>query len=288
MMDGIVTVLKPPGMSSSDVVVDVRKLFLVKRVGHLGTLDPGAAGVLPVCVGRAARLFPFLVDKDKEYRFEIAFGTATDTQDAFGKVVARSDRSVSADALLPALPAFTGTLAQRAPAYSALKHNGQKLYDLALAGKDIPDKTRSITVSALKLLEKTGENRFLLSAVCSRGTYVRTLCQDLGDRIGVPAHMRFLLRTRSGPFTLSDARSVAELQTMRDDGVLERSLTSCEDALAFLPRIALAEDRWQPVKNGLPSHVANAADGLYRLYGDGFLGVGEVRNEQVKLKVHLY
>ena len=287
-MDGIVTVLKPPGMSSSDAVVDVRKLFAVKRVGHLGTLDPGAAGVLPVCVGRAARLFPYLVDKDKEYRFEIAFGKSTDTQDAFGAVTARSDAVVTEAMLLAALPAFSGTLSQRAPAYSALKFNGQKLYDLALQGKEIPDKTRDITLSALTLLERTGENRFLLKVACSRGTYIRTLCHDIGQSIGVPAHMRFLLRTRSGMFTLEEARSVTELLALQQAGRLSDALTPCEDALGFLPRIALAEDRITPCRNGLPTRVAGMADGPCRLYGGGFLGVGEVRNEQVKLKVHLY
>ena len=287
-MDGLVTVLKPPGMSSSDVVVDVRRLFSVKRVGHLGTLDPGAAGVLPVCVGRAARLFPFLVDKDKTYRFEIAFGTATDTQDAFGQVVARSDAVVTEAMLRDALPALTGRIAQKAPAYSALKHNGQKLYDLALAGKEIPDITRDVTVSALTLEEQTDKNLFLLTAVCSRGTYVRTLCQDLGERVGVPAHMRFLLRTKSGSFALSGARSIAELQALRDAGQLETALTPCEDALGFLPAVVLESDRRQPAINGLSSHVGCVADGLCRLYGDGFLGVGAVQNGQAKLKVHLY
>ena len=140
MTEGIVTVLKPPAMSSSDVVVDVRHIFDTKRVGHLGTLDPEAAGVLPVCVGRAVRLFDYLVDKRKTYLCEIAFGAATDTQDAQGAVTETGDAVVSEAALDAVLPRFTGTIVQTPPMYSALKHNGQKLYDLALQGKEIPKK----------------------------------------------------------------------------------------------------------------------------------------------------
>ena len=288
-MDGIVSVLKPPGMSSSDVVVDIRRLFDEKRVGHLGTLDPAAAGVLPVCVGRAARLFPYLVDKEKRYLCEIAFGAATDTQDATGRVIARSDEIVDWQRLSDALPAFTGAILQKAPAYSALKFNGRKLYDLALAGEEIPDKIRPITVSRLTLTERTGENRYLIDIVCSRGTYVRTLCHDIGAYLGVPAHMRFLLRTASGMFVQDGSYTLSELAERKDAGLLAQTLVSCEDALAFLPRAELAADRVQPVKNGLPSCTPGLADGEVRVYGAGeFLGVGRVLDGQVKLKVHLY
>ena len=135
MKEGIVSVLKPPGMSSSDVVGDIRRLFQEKRVGHLGTLDPGAAGVLPVCVGRAVRLFDYLVDKEKTYRFELLFGRETDTQDVYGRVTDRTEKNLSRQELEGLLPRFRGEIIQQAPAYSALKSGGKKLYDLALAGK---------------------------------------------------------------------------------------------------------------------------------------------------------
>ena len=137
--EGVVPLLKPPGLSSSDCVVDVRRLFGEKRVGHLGTLDPGAAGILPVCVGRAVRLFDYLVDKDKTYRFELILGAATDTQDLFGQVVETGPKDIAAADLEAVLPHFRGDLEQVAPAYSALKSNGQKLYDLVLQGKDVPE-----------------------------------------------------------------------------------------------------------------------------------------------------
>lgn len=287
MIEGIVAVLKPPAMSSSDVVVDIRKIFETKRVGHLGTLDPEAAGVLPVCVGRAVRLFDYLVDKRKTYLAEIAFGAATDTQDAQGKIVETSDAVVTGAMLDTVLPCFTGTITQTPPMYSALKFNGQKLYDLALSGKEIPDKSREVEIASLKRVGTRGENRFLIEVVCSRGTYIRTLCADIGAALGVPAHMAFLLRTASGPFTLEHAVSIAELLEMKAEGRLSDALTSCEDAVAFLPRLDLGRDRKRPAMNGLPTRT-NASDGIYRVYCGGFLGVGVVQNGDAALKVHLY
>lgn len=287
MIEGVVTVLKPPGMSSSDVVVDVRRIFGTKRVGHLGTLDPEAAGVLPVCVGRAVRLFDYLVDKQKTYLCEIVFGVSTDTQDAQGAITETSEAIVTADMLTAALPAFRGRILQTPPMYSALKYNGQKLYDLALAGKDVPDKTRAVEVFDLHCAEQTGENRFLLTVTCSRGTYIRTLCRDIGAALGVPAHMAFLLRTASGPFTLDRAVSIAELAARKEENRLSDVLTSCEDALGFLLRCDLPADRRKPALNGLPT-TTKAPNGTYRLYCGAFLGIGVVRDGSAVLKVHLY
>ena len=287
MIEGVVTVLKPPAMSSSDVVVDVRRIFGTRRVGHLGTLDPEAAGVLPVCVGRAVRLFDYLVDKQKTYLAEIVFGTATDTQDAQGTVTETSNTEVTAEMLDAALSAFRGRIRQTPPDYSALKYNGKKLYDLARAGKEIPDKSREVEIFALERTETTGRNRFLLNVTCSRGTYIRTLCSDIGKALGVPAHMAFLLRTASGPFTLAHAVTIAELEERKAQGMLADAVTSCEDALAFLPRYELAADRRRPAMNGLPTRT-NAADGTYRFYCEGFLGIGTVLAHNAVLKVHLY
>ncbi len=287
MMEGIVVVLKPPAMSSSDVVVDVRRIFGTKRVGHLGTLDPEAAGVLPVCVNRAVRLFDYLVDKQKTYLCEIVFGAATDTQDAQGTVTERSDCIVTEEMLDAVLPRFSGRILQTPPMYSALKFNGRKLYELALEGKEIPDKSREIEITALKRTETIGQNRFLLSVTCSRGTYIRTLCADIGTALGVPAHMAFLLRTASGAFTLDRAVSIAELEALKAEGRLETALVSCEEALAHLPRLDLRLDRKKPALNGLPTDT-HAKDGVYRLYCGDFLGIASVRNGTAALKVHLY
>lgn len=274
-------------MSSSDVVVDVRHIFETKRVGHLGTLDPEAAGVLPVCVGRAVRLFDYLVDKRKEYLCEIAFGTATDTQDAQGAVVETLDCDITSDRLLAVLPQFYGVQEQLAPKYSALKYNGRKLYDLALAGKEIPEKRRQIEINTLTLAEELGKNRFLLRIGCSRGTYIRTLCADLGAALGVPAHMAFLLRTASGMFTLDHARSIEQLHGLKAAGDLATSLTSCEDALQFLPAVCLHADRKRPTLNGLETTLRKPVVGDCRLYAGGtFLGIGHGDGANVRLTVN--
>ncbi|MDO4565398.1 MAG: tRNA pseudouridine(55) synthase TruB [Clostridia bacterium] len=288
-MDGLVSVLKPPGMSSSDAVVDVRRLLGIKKVGHTGTLDPGAAGVLVICFGRAVRLFDYLVDKRKRYIFEICFGAETDTQDVFGKVTARSDCEISAEMLLSVLNEFSGAQKQLAPMYSALKSGGRKLYDIALAGGEAPDKVRDIEVFDLRLLEVMGYNRFLLSLECSRGAYVRTLCHDIGRRLGACAHLSFLLRTASGEYGIEEAHSIAELEQLKAGGRLNEAIISCEQALSFLPRADIGANRAEAMKNGLSTYVAGACDGKYRCYcGGEFLGTARVRAEQLKLEVHLY
>lgn len=287
-MEGIITVLKPPGMTSSNAVSDVRKLSGEKHVGHLGTLDPGAAGVLPVCLGRAARLFDYLVDKRKTYTAEIRFGASTDTQDCYGTVLETSDVPVTAGMLAGVLPAFRGDILQTAPAYSALKVDGRKMYDLARAGDAVPERVRPVTVYALDCLRQTGEGRFLLTVTCSRGTYIRTLCHDIGAALKVPAHMSFLLRSASGPFTLENAYSIPELTAMRDEGTLEKAVVSCETALMSYPALNLGSDRLIPSKNGLPTGIRKA-DGVYRLYAAGtFLGLATVKDREARLTVHLY
>ena len=288
-MDGIVTILKPPGMTSSNAVFDVRKIFSEKHAGHLGTLDPAAAGVLPVCLGRATRLFDLLVDKDKEYYFEAAFGTKTDTQDAYGKVTARDDKRLERQELLDILPEFLGEQMQAASIYSALKIDGKKMYDLARAGVAVEPKMRGICVHEIELIEQTGENRFLIRAVCSRGTYIRSLCESIAERLGTVAYVPFLFRSRSGPFTLSHARTVSELETARAEGMLFDTLVSCEEATAFLPMVKLDADRKTPTKNGLETHMRGANDGMVRAYaGDEFLGIGEITRGSFRLTIHLY
>ncbi len=288
-MDGVVVLLKPPGMTSSNAVYDVRRVFGEKRVGHLGTLDPAAAGVLPVCIGRATKLFDLLVDKDKEYVFEIAFGARTDTQDACGTVLETDARAIEKAELQSALPALCGEQMQTAPIYSALKVGGKKMYDLARAGETVEPKRRRVSIDALELLTQTGENRFLLRTVCSRGTYVRSLCESIAERLGTLAYMPFLLRTRSGPFSIGDARTVPELQTAKEQGALKTAVVSCEDSVSYLPRLELPKSRLVPAKNGLETNTRGQPDGYVRLYAGGeFLGVGNVANGQVKLAIHLY
>lgn len=287
-MDGVVVLLKAPGMTSSNAVYDVRRVFEEKRAGHIGTLDPGAAGVLPICIGRATRLFDYFVEKEKTYIAEIAFGTATDTQDAAGAVLERMQCHITRDMLERVLPSFLGEIRQIAPAYSALKVGGRKMYDLARAGETVPERIRSATISELTLLDALEANRFLLRVRCSRGTYIRTLCADIGRALGVPAHMSFLLRTAAGRFCIEQSYTVSELEALRDERHLKTAVISCEDALVFLPALDLGAERRIPTMNGLPTS-SRAQEGAVRLYAGGiFLGVGAVKAGVARLVVHLY
>lgn len=293
--EGVICVLKPPGMSSSDAVTDVRRVFNEKRVGHTGTLDPAAAGVLPICIGRATRLFDFLVDKKKEYIAEIVLGCATDTEDATGEVIETSDKTVSAEELSNALSGFVGDIMQTPPIYSALNVNGEKLYKLARRGEvteALEAKKRQITVYETELLRQTGQNRFLIRIVCSKGTYIRTLCKDIGKSVGCPAYMGFLLRTRSGVFGLEDAYSIAELNEMRENGTLDSALIPMDRAIEHIPALCL--NRLTAKKESLlihgaaikrPEEAKTAGEGVpYRIYIKGdFMGLGMIKNGELRI-----
>lgn len=249
-MDGFVNLLKPPGMTSSDAVVFLRRL-LPKGVktGHGGTLDPEAAGVLPICVGKATRLFDYFIDKEKEYIAEVCLGIETDTQDATGHVVARRPGAPTAEQIEAALPALTGAILQTPPAYSALKRQGKRLYQLARAGQAVQVEPRQVFVQSLDYLGPSGYNRHMLRVVCRKGVYVRTLMRDLGEMLGCGGHMSFLLRTRAGCFTLERAMTVEELA---QPGALERGLYPLDAPLAHMPQVRLDERCRRLVSHGNP------------------------------------
>jgi tRNA pseudouridine55 synthase len=244
-MEGVVNLLKPPGITSSDAVSALRRIFQMKRVGHTGTLDPMAAGVLPICLGRATRLFDYFVDKDKEYIAELSLGVATDTQDACGRAIVSAATAVTPEALCAVLPRFLGEQRQIAPMYSAVRVNGKRLYALARRGAEAVEKPRLVTIQSIDYLEQTGPQAFLLKIVCSRGTYIRTLLQDIGAALGAPAHLCFLLRTRSGAFGLETAYTLEELEALKEQGALARAVIPPEAALAHLGEIRLRLDERQ-------------------------------------------
>lgn len=298
MLEGIVNVLKPPGMTSSDAVADIRHIFKIKRVGHTGTLDPGAAGVLPICIGRATRLFDILVDKQKEYIAEITFGMATDTEDAYGGITeTAAARIVNRNELESALPYFEGEIEQTAPMYSAVSIDGKRLYQLAREGAEKIEIKRKASIAKIELIDQTGENRFLLRIVCSRGTYVRTLCADIGRRIGCCAYMSFLLRTRSGNFTINGTYTIAELRQMKEEGRLNNALISIETALKGtiepLKLNGLNEKQARLIRNGaeiFPGELKNDdRERLVLLYAEGeFLGIGQTGSGgSVHIKINL-
>lgn len=279
-MEGVVNVLKPPGMTSSDVVSEMRHIFSMKRVGHTGTLDPGAAGVLPVCLGRATRLFDHLTDKEKEYIAEIAFGVETDTQDSYGAVVRQMPAQVTMASLQAVLGSFTGELLQTVPLYAAVRVNGKPMYKLARAGEAVEQKKRTVTIHALELLSQTAENRFLLRVRCARGTYVRALCSDIGAKLDTCAHLSFLLRTRSSAFTLENAFALHELRALKEKNMLHTAVVSVDDALEGYPAFdftELSEREERLLLNGAHVDPPNGIPlgKLVKTYLNGrFLGLG--------------
>lgn len=287
-MNGIINVLKPPGMSSSGVVVYLRRVLGEKRIGHTGTLDPGAAGVLPICVGRSTRLSEYIMDHDKTYLAEVRFGVATDTLDTYGTVTRRQDCQISREALERVIPAFVGEILQTPPAYSAVKIGGQRAYALARKGVIVQKPPRKVCVRRLEILHQTGENRFMVRVVCSKGTYIRTLIADMGEALGVPAVMSFLLRESSGGYALADAYTLDELAEMAAHGN-KAFLISPDSALEAMP--AYNETNEFGLRNGQTLACRpDTPQGDFRVYcGSLFFGVGRrIEEGGYRLAVPLY
>ncbi len=220
-MNGLLNVLKVPGMTSHDVVSQVRGLFTGVKVGHGGTLDPSAAGVLPLMLGKATRLSEWVMGGTKKYRAEMLLGITTDTDDLSGTVMNRNmPPAVSENALKALLRDFEGELVQVPPLFSAVKHRGRKMYQYAREGKEIDRKERTVMIHSINLINFLPPDRVLFEVCCSKGTYIRTLCRQIGEALGSGACMSFLLRTRVGYFYLSDAAPVDEIEKNPEDFVL--------------------------------------------------------------------
>ena len=273
-MDGFINVLKPTGLSSHDVIDIVRRIFKQKRVGHAGTLDPAAAGILPVALGRAARLVEYMEGADKSYRAEIAFGYATDTGDVYGEVIESVPHPTlpTEEEMRAVLARFVGEIQQRPPAYSAIKIGGQRAYDLARQGAEVEIEARTVTIHRLELVHVDAvRRRILIDVDCAKGTYIRSLCTDIGTALGLPATMHFLLRTRVGGFVLADSYTLEELAEVR-----ETALCAPDTALD-LPVYELAPQRVKAFYSGLSTSERRMelAEGCYRVYAEGvFLGIG--------------
>lgn len=248
--DGILNVIKPVGMTSHDVVDAVRRLAGTRRVGHTGTLDPGAAGVLVVAVGRATRLAEFIAETDKEYRVEITFGRATDTGDAYGATLADDGaQDLTEQRVRETLPAFTGEIDQVPPMASAVHHEGRRLYELHRAGASVEVPPRKVTVHRLELLEFVSGGtppRARLHVVCSKGTYIRGLCHDLGRSLGVGAYASFMVRTRVGRYALAEAHTLEEVAAAGAAALAGSS----DEALGDFPAVDLTPPQRQAVMHG--------------------------------------
>ena len=261
-MNGFLNILKPPGMTSAAVVAVVKRLTGEKRIGHAGTLDPEAAGVLPIMIGRATRLFDYLVDKEKAYVAEAAFGFATDTQDATGVITESGDSYPTLAQVRAAADQLTGDILQRPSMYSAIKQDGTPMYERARRGEVVEVPLRQVHVESIDLHAETPRHGVLMTVRCGRGTYIRSICDDLGRLTGCPAHMRFLLRSQSGVFTLETAMTLEEAAVCRDAGTLGERLLPLDWPLGHIRRVEVPAYLGKLVANGvkLPVKRVRGAD----------------------------
>lgn len=211
-LTGFVNILKPTGMTSSDVVCKVKKILGTKKVGHFGTLDPAASGVLPLGVGKGTKFFDYFLSKDKEYVAQVEFGVLTDSLDSFGEVLETQDVDVTEEQIKSVLPRFTGKITQVPPKYSAIKINGEKACDLARKGIEFEIKSREIEIFSIDLIKKVSKNRYLFKVHCSAGTYIRTLFADIAEAIGTISTTPVIIRTKSGRFTNETAVTLEALE----------------------------------------------------------------------------
>ena len=250
-MNGILNVYKEPGFNSHDVVAKLRGICKQKKIGHTGTLDPDASGVLPVCLGNATKVCDLLTDKDKEYRAVLLLGRTTDTQDVSGKTLEERPVLAAEEAVREAILSFVGDYDQIPPMYSALKVNGKKLCDLARAGKEVERSSRRVKICSIQI-EEMDLPRVKLRVNCSRGTYIRTLCHDIGQRLGCGGTMESLIRIRSGQFVLEEAKTLSEFQKMADAGELEEALIPVDSLFGDLPKAAVRPEWIRLADNGNP------------------------------------
>jgi tRNA pseudouridine55 synthase len=281
-VDGILNVNKPPGKTSFAVVALVRSLIGERRVGHAGTLDPAATGVLPVCFGQGTRVSRFLMDATKCYRARLELGLTTDTHDADGKIMTRADPScVSQEQFTSALAAFTGEIQQTPPMYSAVKYHGRRLYQLAHRGITVARSRRLARIYSLQLIEWQPPLA-TVEVTCGKGTYIRSLTHNLGEALGCGAIVRNLVRLRCGPFDINDAISLAELEDAVQNNCWQPLVYPVDTVLLHWAAIVVGDAAGDAIKNGRPVTVTDevslkqaAAEGRCRAYTDGgyFLGL---------------
>ncbi|MDY3983295.1 MAG: tRNA pseudouridine(55) synthase TruB [Veillonellaceae bacterium] len=292
-MDGVFPFLKPPGITSHDAVGICRRLLHERRIGHSGTLDPLAYGVLPLYLGRATRLIEYAEGQDKTYIAECKLGFFTDTEDSTGQAlpfsavapasqIEKETKSVTVEQIEAVLPRFRGAIEQTPSRYSAIKVNGQRAYEWARQGIVVTMPKRQVAISELSLVA-FAYPFFTLKITCSSGTYVRALLRDICLALGLAGHMTQLVRTRVGAFTIDQAFTGEEVEVLQ-----EKALLPADTVVAFLPKLDLSDDSVQALVRGQVRPIEQA-DGLYRTYGShGFLGLAKVTNGQLKVEKNVF
>ncbi len=272
-MQGIINIYKEKGWTSHDVVAYLRKKLKIKKVGHTGTLDPEAEGVLPVCIGKATKAAQYITDTTKAYSAELTLGIITDTQDHTGQVIGTREVNYEEQTLKAAIQSFVGTYDQIPPMYSALKVNGKKLYQLAREGKEIERKPRKVIFYDIQILTIKGHT-IEIAVECSKGTYIRTLCADIGDKLGCGAHMSGLIRTRSGSFNINQSLRLSEVDHHITENTLERVVVPIDQLFENLQTLIIDPKYNRLLYNGNPLKLEDDwnqvvyVDNLYRVYDE--------------------
>lgn len=249
-MDGVINIYKEKGFTSHDVVAVVRKTINQKKVGHTGTLDPDAEGVLPICLGKGTKLADYIMADKKGYRAEVTLGVITTTEDSSGEVLEVKPVDFNEEKIKEAVYSFIGEYEQVPPMYSAIKVNGKKLYELAREGKEIERKSRKIKIYDIKILEFLPPNKIVIDVICSKGTYIRTLCSDIGKKLGCGGNMSYLLRTMSGRFNIDTAIKLDELKTIVEKGNIDDILITIDDVLCNYKKVKISPKATKLLHNG--------------------------------------
>lgn len=288
-MNGVINIYKNTGMTSFDVVAIVRRVAKMKKVGHTGTLDPAASGVLPVCLGKATKIIDYIMENKKVYRVNLKLGMVTDTYDLEGEVLREEDAShITKDEILNCINSFLGTIDQVPPMYSALKQNGVRLYELAHQGIEVHREARKITIYSIENIKIESNDNIQMDVCCSKGTYIRSLCYDIGEKLNVGATMTALERIQNGTFTKEEAINIEDLT----EELLEKHIISIEKALDSFEKITVNEKFGKLLRNGVKVFDNRMYseevefNKLYRVYEDNgvFLGLGKRDEKGFKLE----
>lgn len=283
-MNGVLNVYKEQGFTSHDVVAKLRGILKIKKIGHTGTLDPDAVGVLPVCIGKGTKLCDLITDWSKTYEAVMLLGTTTDTLDTSGTIISQSEVTVSEMDVLRACNEFVGEYEQIPPMYSALKHNGQKLYELARKGIEIERKPRIVNINSLRVNDinlEDSQKTVTITVDCSKGTYIRSLCDDIGKKLGCGACMMKLTRTRVGDFQLDDTLTLNQISALVLKGEIEKRIVPVDDIFRDYESIILSEEYTNYLHNGnkivagqLPDDIIVNEGSRYRVYDSDNIFIG--------------
>lgn len=279
-MNGIIVIDKPQGKSSHDMVSFMRRVTGIRKIGHTGTLDPMATGVLPLCIGNATKAADMLTLADKVYRAEFVLGKTTDTLDAEGKIISVCEVKVTEREVRETIMSFLGVIEQIPPMYSAIKQNGKKLYELAREGIEVERNVRRVAINKIDIIDiDMNNNSAIIEVSCSKGTYIRTLCDDIGKKLGCGAYMTALRRIKTGCFGIEDAYTVEEIALLAENGQLEQKLNSVDSLFTEYNTITLNEKQTKSIKNGIRmSWRGNSEGEMLRLYDNNgdFICISQV------------